>query len=680
MTSHQGRPSRVLVIARLYPAHDNPGRGTFVADQVSALAAAGLEVAVVCPVPMPASRLDGAGRAERLTDFDRLVGVVASALPFAVPRGWGAPRVPVLRAPVLLPIGGDATRHPADLADLATRSLLPIGLAVAKRWPFDVIHLHNGLPDGPAAAALADRLDRPLVVTEHDSTLRSWTSDDRARAAYRQLIGSGSRIVAVSSALAPIAAAMAGVPANGVTVVPNVVPIEGFQAAPSAGRDPDQLLWVGARKLSKGLDTLLRAVALAREERPALRLRMIGRPGSDDEEERLRALAAELGLDERAVFEPPTDRANVAAAMATAGVFVHPSPWETFGVVAAEAIATGLPVAATPSGGVEDIVGRDGRFGAVADAATPEALARAIAQVLARWDQFDADVMHTTMASRYAPEQIAARLTELYEVVSRERAVGDGPSDTAERPAQPPVSAPEQTAVPAQTPSPALAPAARDLATGDQLAPLPVVLGLRRPATLERLRAIPWGLAGRMVVVTLPPRPGVDADHARDAAAAVTLREADGEGVYAELVREAGGPLHPAATLGRLARAIRHPVRTRRLRELLRRHATIVRAEQHRVILGAAAAIDQTGAARLASTVLALDVDDIAIIRDLLGERIELSPLTLPALVDRHGAAPGAAPDAAADAAPETDGDDGLPMVPDAASRSADRVIGDPVP
>ena len=49
--------------------------------------------------------------------------------------------------------------------------------------------------------------------------------------------------------------------------------------------------------------------------------------------------------------------------MRRATPFVHPSPHETFGVVAAEALASGLPVAARPSGGVDEIVGRDGRFG-----------------------------------------------------------------------------------------------------------------------------------------------------------------------------------------------------------------------------------------------------------------------------------------------------------------------------
>ena len=45
--------------------------------------------------------------------------------------------------------------------------------------------------------------------------------------------------------------------------------------------------------------------------------------------------------------------------MARASVFVHASRYETFGVVAAEALAAGLPVVATDSGGVTEILGAE---------------------------------------------------------------------------------------------------------------------------------------------------------------------------------------------------------------------------------------------------------------------------------------------------------------------------------
>ena len=100
--------------------------------------------------------------------------------------------------------------------------------------------------------------------------------------------------------------------------------------------------------------------------------------------------------------------------MQTAAVFVHPSPRETFGMVAAESLASGLPVAATPSGGVEEIVGSDGRFGAIAAAHDPESLAAAIEEVLGRRDSLDPVAMRTHIVETYGAPVIASRTLMLY--------------------------------------------------------------------------------------------------------------------------------------------------------------------------------------------------------------------------------------------------------------------------
>ncbi len=101
---------------------------------------------------------------------------------------------------------------------------------------------------------------------------------------------------------------------------------------------------------------------MARAQRPGLRLRLIG-ASPDGDDRPWRRLADELGVADGVSIEPALDRAGVGAAMRRAGLFVHASPFETFGMVAAEALASGLPVVASPSGGVESIVGSDGTAG-----------------------------------------------------------------------------------------------------------------------------------------------------------------------------------------------------------------------------------------------------------------------------------------------------------------------------
>jgi hypothetical protein len=208
-------------------------------------------------------------------------------------------------------------------------------------------------------------------------------------------------------------------------IVPNAVPLDHFPAARQPRRDGDQLLWVGARSDHKGIDTLLRAMADAHGRRPSLRLRMIG-SATNAEDARWQALADELGIRDAVSFEPVAARNVVGPEMQQAGIFVHPSPFETFGMVAAEALASGLPVAATPSGGVDDIVGRDGRFGEVATDATPDALAGAILRLRDRLAEIDRDAMRASIEDRFSPAAVATRTLEVYDEVRR--AAGRSPA------------------------------------------------------------------------------------------------------------------------------------------------------------------------------------------------------------------------------------------------------------
>jgi glycosyltransferase involved in cell wall biosynthesis len=416
----------VLLVARWYPSHDQPGRGTFVADLVAALAAAGAECVVASfettqfhPGSAHGDGSDASG--SRLQAIEAgWAAAVRHAEALARPRSWGAPSVPVARLPVVRTWGSGPEFDRVEQAARHAAVLVPFATSLSERAPIGVIHAHTGLPDGLAAASAADALGVPLLVTEHDSTLIGrLDADPEALAAYRTLLADGRRVVAVSRSLAEALSERLR-PTEPIAVLPNPVPIDAFPVGDDGGRIPGELLWVGARATYKGTERLLRAFALVHREMPRSRLRMIGASPNGDDEPWLR-LAAELGVAEAVTIEPPADRASVAAAMGRASAFIHPSPSETFGMVAAEALASGLPVAATASGGVDDIVGGDGRAGSIAASLEPEALAAAIRDVLARREEFDPSELRGRVDSRFGPAAIAARTLEMYRDLS-----GDG--------------------------------------------------------------------------------------------------------------------------------------------------------------------------------------------------------------------------------------------------------------
>ena len=597
----------VLVVARWYPSHDQPGRGIFVADQVAALAAIGVRIIVVSPeATLFQSARDGdlSGAATIMP----WVEAVAARPSLAVPRGWGAGGVPIVRIPAPIPTGPGAGREPAEIAELQARALVPIGVALARSWQIDIIHAHTGLPDGVSAAHLAERLGVPLVVTEHESGLLRRLESERARAAYGSLFGPRRRVVAVSAVLARQLTGLLGLPEADVAVIPNAVDVASFHVTGPDARDPNELLWVGSRQASKGMDELLGALRIARSEWPDLRLRMIGPARGEGEDDRLRALARELGVADAISLEPPADRIGVAAAMARAAVFVHPSPSETFGVVAVEALASGLPVAAAPSGGVDEILGTSGVFGEVAGSAGAAELADAILRTLARRMAFDPARLRAHAESRYAAPAVAGRILDLYRSLLQDEPVAGA-----------------ATATRAVMPDRAVLP---DMAV--VLHRLPIVVGLRRPALVERLRDLPPAMRGALSVVTLVAATGT----AEDKLLAATVFEADPPADFRAAQVRAGGPYPPRPLLIRIVRRLRHPIRSRTLQELARSRLEMARTSQQDAVRAAMATVPSD----VIVEILPMDADDVVIVGSLLGDRVRLAPTTLRGLVDRWDA------------------------------------------
>ena len=411
MHPSRDEPLRVLTVARWYPSHDSPGRGSFVADLVATTVAAGVDARVVS-----FDRVLIRGRVE-WRDMDRVPArsafdrVSTPHALFGTPVSHGATGVPVARLPVVRrPGSGDVAALVEDHLD----ALRPFVRRLVETWRPDVIHAHTGLPDGVVAVAVGRELGIPVVVSEHASTVDADLADPDARERYRSLFDPDVRLVAVSPSLAERMARGAGLPADRIEIIPDPVADTAFPLAEAAGRDPDELLWVGSLGEHKGIDVLLQAFALVHASRPGLRLRLVGGERTGGERDRWEALANTLGVASAITFEGWLARAGVAAAMARAVLFVHPSPSETFGVVAAEAILTGLPVATRRSGGVPWIVERSGGFGQVADGDEPEAFARAIETVLQGGLSIDAASARRRLVDAVGALAVGRQAVELY--------------------------------------------------------------------------------------------------------------------------------------------------------------------------------------------------------------------------------------------------------------------------
>ena len=189
--------------------------------------------------------------------------------------------------------------------------------------------------------------------------------------------------------------------------------------------DAHVLLFAGRIQPLKAPDVLLRAVGVLLEQDPSLRRRLVvpivgGPSGSGLEHpEALADLAAELGIGDVVRFIPPVTQAKLAEWATAATLVAVPSYNESFGLVAAEAQATGTPVVAAEVGGLPTVV-RHGHSGLLVPTHEPRDWAAAIKRVL------DDPVLQVNLslgaleqARHFSWERTAERTLEVYEQAER---------------------------------------------------------------------------------------------------------------------------------------------------------------------------------------------------------------------------------------------------------------------
>ncbi len=211
------------------------------------------------------------------------------------------------------------------------------------------------------------------------------------------------------------------VPASRLACVPGGVDADRFVEAEAV--DPATLgvpeghallMWVGRLDPVKGLDELVDAMGMLREQ--SVTLGLVGEGAYEDE---IRRRVDRHGLGGRVCFFGRRD--DVPNLLAAADVFVFPSRTEGMPNALLEAMAAGSPIVTTDVPGCRDVV-TDGRTGLLVPARRPEALAGAIERLLA--DRELAARLGSSARRRAVAEFDFARTVERYAALYREVTAG----------------------------------------------------------------------------------------------------------------------------------------------------------------------------------------------------------------------------------------------------------------
>ena len=301
------------------------------------------------------------------------------------------------------------------------------GRELIAQWHPDVVHGHDWVV-AAAAMTLSREAHVPLVATvhateagRHDGWIVGLLSQTVHRR-ERRLVSAADAIIVCSSAMRDEITAALGPFAAAVTVVPNGVNLEVWQATETAcaaararvGVDPTTPLIIYSGRLAheKGVGILIDAMPGVLAHVSATRLIIAGRGPRDAS---LRARVSELKLDAEISFAGFLPEHELRPLVATADCAVIPSLYEPFGIVALEAGALSTPVVASREGGLTEII-TDGVTGVLVPPGEATSLAAAIVRVLSDRDyaQQLGRAARNDVTIRYNWPVLAAHTVDVY--------------------------------------------------------------------------------------------------------------------------------------------------------------------------------------------------------------------------------------------------------------------------
>jgi glycosyltransferase involved in cell wall biosynthesis len=314
-----------------------------------------------------------------------------------------------------------AAVYPIDMARWAARAMRSVPDVLHVQWSLlPVLDLR--------LFRLLQRRGARVVATAHD--VQPLPGSTWSRAGFAQLYRLADAVVVHAEASRRQLVGDLHVPANRIHRVPMGGP-GAYAEEPSLpadarrrlGLQPDALylLFFGLIKPHKGLDLLLDALAIARRDRPDLRLLVAGEPMGPwrPYERQIANLGLSRSLDLHLGFVPNNDAALWFSA---ADLVVLPYREIFQSGVALAAYTFGRPVVATPVGGLPELV-EEGVTGFLAQRADPSALAETLVRATA--DRARLSAMGTAAAAlAHGPhswERIAARHEEIYEASAQAR-------------------------------------------------------------------------------------------------------------------------------------------------------------------------------------------------------------------------------------------------------------------
>ena len=370
----------VLIIPENYPSDENPVAGIFIKDQIKALQP-------FCEISVFNSNPWYRGKYEQIKDvrfYD--FHLFANRLPT-----------------ITKPLG------------YAWWERQSFRLAKKIHKP-DIIHLHGAAIRGKWVEKLAEYWDIPFVVTEHTGPWSTISGRPRIFARAKRTLENAAVVFPVSNHLKQ-EMIESGVEAKRWEVFGNPVDTELFSLRKTTLASSRNILFLGRLDDFKGGLRTLKAFHSIAEHIPGYRLTIAG---TGNESEVIAKYIVENKLEQRVEFlNQSFSREEMKVLFDQASFLVFPSLFESFGLVAAEAMATGLPVVISDRTGPRDFT--NPQFGIAINPESIEEIGSAIKKMVDEMDDYSPLEIREFIKRKFGIEEYAQKVVRTYMSLHKQR-------------------------------------------------------------------------------------------------------------------------------------------------------------------------------------------------------------------------------------------------------------------
>lgn len=295
--------------------------------------------------------------------------------------------------------------NPAAISLWAKAYLRGYETYVRKFGKPDILHAHSYV-GGFAAYHIARHSGCPYVITEHATNLLEGNIRPGQKGMLRRILASADAIVAVSHALKK---KIQEFTVTEIIVIPNMYNDQVFTFDSEVRRSANRIVCVGNLIPRKSFKLALRTVDQLKTKYSSLHLDIVG--GGPLEYD-LRELANRLDVADRVQFHGAKTSIEVADIMNHASCHLSTASIETFGITLTEAMACGLPVVSTPSGGPSDVITAE--TGMISKSHSLRDFVLAVDSMLEMIDKYDRKIISGYARSNYSRVAIARKIIGLY--------------------------------------------------------------------------------------------------------------------------------------------------------------------------------------------------------------------------------------------------------------------------